>query len=642
VKALNRYLHLAQMVIEGRGVPFLGAGISFAASIPPDNNESDTIETTINWMIGQLINSVLPRLTSKEKKANLLFSLTGKTDIQDPKKKLEDRLKEWVSDRLGLFCGALIQQGLLSHREIVNSLKIDRFADLNPTPAHFFIAFLVRETLINEVITTNYDCCIERAIYRSLGKPRGNGQPSREKAKLHPTVSIHDLPGYRQHSSRRLIPFNHGTVLRVYKINGCAGELKRNPSHYRRILLADTHLQHMDDRGWARDLLRDRIRSRSLIFSGFGSDEPQVRFIVARLLEEFQQQDNNNEYADSIWIQSYDKYPTHTQQQFLNLWPGGTRSYHNRKRFFSGEDTKTIHKYCGKPTNSQTDNSPTLSADLFWQTLFQLIFLALFDRYTSPGTPGFSFLAGYDEPSLPYMRRSILLNWLDPARLGQKILTNSLLKQKNEIDGNPLQRIDRILGCRAVTGTNETPSPGIPLCLWLRALHNKSLQNKEGEEYYYLPLLNNIEVILSLLSLCCFTADQKKEFPFIVNTSNNTPFLYFCYKNYEDYYPILLLASAKKELIREAAGQYPQKYLIAGIHESNSLTFTDRLKPFFLEEESNKTIRLKYIVPVPISDLLSCLSEQPEKNTGKFLLALRTAKRARSRPSQNAKLKKRT
>ncbi|MCL6612315.1 MAG: SIR2 family protein [Peptococcaceae bacterium] len=44
----------------------------------------------------------------------------------------------------------------------------------------------------------------------------------------------------------------------------------------------------ISERSWARDLFRDRLRSRTFLFSGFGSDEPQVRHTALQVVEEFQ------------------------------------------------------------------------------------------------------------------------------------------------------------------------------------------------------------------------------------------------------------------------------------------------------------------------------------------------------------------
>ncbi|MGF6481651.1 hypothetical protein [Paraburkholderia sp. JPY419] len=50
-----------------------------------------------------------------------------------------------------------------TYRKLVQTLEIEEFVELEPTPAHYYLAFLVREGLLSEVVTTNYDCNLERA-----------------------------------------------------------------------------------------------------------------------------------------------------------------------------------------------------------------------------------------------------------------------------------------------------------------------------------------------------------------------------------------------------------------------------------------------------------------------------------------------
>ncbi len=66
------------------------------------------------------------------------------------------------------------------------------------------------------------------------------------------------------------IHFNHF-------LNGCAK--KSN------IILTERQLQNWRENKWARDLFRVRCRTRSILFSGFGSQEPQIRHTVLQVKE---------------------------------------------------------------------------------------------------------------------------------------------------------------------------------------------------------------------------------------------------------------------------------------------------------------------------------------------------------------------
>ena len=45
----------------------------------------------------------------------------------------------------------------------------------------------------------------------------------------------------------------------------------------------ERQLQNWRERKWARDLFNDCLRSRTLVFSGFGSEEPQVRHTALQI-----------------------------------------------------------------------------------------------------------------------------------------------------------------------------------------------------------------------------------------------------------------------------------------------------------------------------------------------------------------------
>ncbi len=171
------------------------------------------------------------------------------------------------------------------------TLKIPSWADKAPAPAHRYLAMLAADGMIDEIISTNYDCCIEKA-WKGLGRNDG------------PFVITNSM---ELNGSR---PRWNGSRLYLYKINGCAANLKRamgngsdkEEAAAEKILLTDTQLQGFgkrDERRWVRDLLRDRTRSRTLLLSGFGSDEPQVWHVIRLILEELTLLKNGSKNAHS-------------------------------------------------------------------------------------------------------------------------------------------------------------------------------------------------------------------------------------------------------------------------------------------------------------------------------------------------------
>ena len=327
-----------------------------------------SIEPTVNWMIKQIVREAFLRLPRK--KHHEWISLLGltealtksrckhseekplvdlnedKTDEEFKKECLDnlDAITERISGQLGKLCEVMEQIGAFELREIIKLIKIREFQNLTPLPAHYYIAFLAQETLVNEVITTNYDCCLEKAVHYCVGNHSAK-QPNSSKA-----VSIYDLKSYRDKGARRLFPYNMAAVLRVYKINGCATQLISDPNHTASILITERQLQHMNNRMWAKDLLRDRARSRSLVFSGFGSEEPQVRFTVLRLLEEFLKSDSvPDEPNNALWMQIYDNERSFAQNQIMyGFWRNNSNPSDKIEELtFSKKDVPELNKYLG-------------------------------------------------------------------------------------------------------------------------------------------------------------------------------------------------------------------------------------------------------------------------------------------------------
>jgi len=553
---INRFIRLARVVIEGSALPFLGAGVSTGARLQKDRS----LKPTVSWMIKTLIKEAMEIKTIDRLCCCLKLLFKETIEIKNIDKlcdclKLlskEEKNKECNSDiiirliggQLGKLCEVLEQEDILDHSQIVKTLRIKDFSDLQPVPAHYYIAFLVHEGLINEVITTNYDCCLRKAI-----------ENTSQKSNHIKSESIFDLESYRKKGSRRLLPHN-GNILRVYKINGCAKNLL-DKENYKSILLTEKQLQHMDNRKWAKDLLRDRARSRSIIFSGFGSDEPQVRFTILRLIEEFSKDGTNNNTNDKepknpIWVHAYGSL-TFSQKQLMHSYWRAHNSVDIKQQInqhtFTGEDIEKLYSYLG--IEKEGKDKEHLPADLFWQTLFEIIFLALIERYSSPHHPGWNWFASLDEPSSSkgMYRQYEFMKWLDPEGIAQivldnndKVLNNNEAYIRDDTNKQYLKTINKILGyynrIPGIITEKDIKVEGIPLSLWLHCLAGKSFQcHSIGDNTYipeclYIRLSLSLNLVLSLLSLWCFLNDtegNEDSIPFEVKVDELTspPLLFF-------------------------------------------------------------------------------------------------------------------
>lgn len=234
-----------------------------------------------------------------------------------------------------------------AYRGLVELLRINEYRDLSPTSAHSFIAKLAREGLIGEIITTNYDCNFEKAYVDISGG-------------LNSDV-ISSLDDYRKIGAKR------GEVnrLKLFKVNGCAERLNDVDfgKRYESILLTERQLQKWRNRQWAADVFRDRLRSKSLLFIGFGSDEPQVHHTLQTVLDEYtdELEDNDQDVLathSAPVVAIFDAYPTFHQQQIVNTYA----AHHKRN---PQEGDKLIIR--------NPDRDKNLSADELWEKIYERV-----------------------------------------------------------------------------------------------------------------------------------------------------------------------------------------------------------------------------------------------------------------------------
>ena len=259
---------LVDRLFEGRLLPFLGAGVSLDAK-----HETDcSFKPRLNDMKEALAKAICERIGNEPTqclKDLLPWEIPG-NDSQS----WEQYPFSWLAD---------IGHWLLGPRGLCEAVGIPKFRGLNPRPAHRYLAYLVREGLLSEIITTNYDGCIERAFRAGFGSRPDVCNRRRSEQAL---KTIHNLEGYREHAGLRQTEDGE-PVLRLYKINGCADAYAAGKQAPEAIILTERQLQQFGERRWARDMLADRARRSALLFCGFSSEEPQVRHTALTIIDEF-------------------------------------------------------------------------------------------------------------------------------------------------------------------------------------------------------------------------------------------------------------------------------------------------------------------------------------------------------------------
>lgn len=282
---------------------------------------------------------------------------------------------------------------LIGAREVCEKLEIDKYAELEPLASHRYLAYLAREGVIREVITTNYDCCIERAFKESL--PLGIDHRQY-------LASISSLENYRSEASKHTKP---GHLL-VYKINGCAETYKNQKASgcyrlwddaSRRIILTERQLQSFRSENWAQDLLRDRARTRSFLFSGFGSEEPQIRHSVLALLDEFSKEHKSRkphevkDLPNAPFLHSYNSALSFYQLQILT---GFLDAHSDPVRMKSRPELRIEPMFPN--VFSGEENSPLESSE-FMRKLFSFVFCELVRTHAFEENTLANWLKSYTE-----------------------------------------------------------------------------------------------------------------------------------------------------------------------------------------------------------------------------------------------------
>ncbi|OIQ52730.1 SIR2 family NAD-dependent protein deacylase [Neomoorella thermoacetica] len=352
-------------------VPFLGAGVSY-------NADPDGLTRTPD-MIRRLAQKLILEAEKSIELAKFLLCICGKQDGTE------------VDLCIDKLCNAgmavLAEVYIHLHNEVkaCNILRVAEFCDLEPTPTHCYIAYIAREGYINEIITTNYDTCMEKAYEKSFNRNFTSRQ----------VRVVTNLSEYRHFidDSNPKYPLLH-----IYKINGCAKKFKEDPQNEAaNIVLTERQLQNWRENKWAQDMFRDRCRTRSILFSGFGSEEPQIRHTVLQVMDEFinngQNSGNNVEvwdYENSPFIAEWGEM-TFYQFQILSSYlraHGLTQITINevQEGAFTKSDKELFDRYL--PWNGKN-----LEMEQFWGVVYLLFIQRLLsEKYFSPGSKFSNYL----------------------------------------------------------------------------------------------------------------------------------------------------------------------------------------------------------------------------------------------------------
>lgn len=579
----NRFARLVNAIMENKVVPFVGAGFSMASM----SRYQKDFEPKVRWLNQQLRNFICGRMESC-----CNFNSHAEHNI------LELFSEAYHTNSLSKL--AEIAQYICNNtQEVLEGINIELFDTLVPTQAHRYLAYLVREGLINEVITTNYDPCLEEAYRRSFGD-LCNGQckydlnsyecsflgnqdsiidckpkcPHQDQSQCRYTRNkycryfsiIHNIHEYRKYGARLFTRHSYRyPIFRIYKLNGCIREYVHstycrandnknylpNDNKRPRILLTERELQGFGKEVWAKELLRDRARNRSLLFIGFGSEEPQVRHNVLTLMEEFQGT-NPAEKIDSVeeilelpnapFMHSYGSELSFNQLQIMSGFVQAHLQWQGQQdptlilkatfgNAFTGCDTRFFIE--------NPDKKSKLEANEFMKYLFHAVFGRLLIRYSTRESLFYQWLSLYT--ANPSEWCDLLLSTLYPEETTESICNGWNTAKRKKIFGcwPKLLEPDRsgkecsyYVSIKEVMPIQDIPSSKSkegqfgPCLLWkwlFVIIHSHPGESdtdsnskfSSNEDDYYLALRDDSLLILIFLTLLSGLA-QKEEF--IVST----------------------------------------------------------------------------------------------------------------------------
>lgn len=469
---------LLNRMFEGRLVPFVGAGISLSAKIGYEKlfPSMPLFTPTLDYMKRRLRKG-FNEYPQRYQDADMV--LVRSLLPRDMGGTGEGAFKTTSFDRL-----ADIAFWLWGAERLCECLQIRYFQYLKPLPAHRYLAYMAREGLIGEIISTNYDCCIEKAYCNSF-------YPVLKEHKDNGVKVIFNLNTYRSNGGLR--QSREGlSALRLYKINGCAKAYVEGAQEAEDILLTERQLQDFGSRRWAHDLLADRARRHSLVFCGFGSEEPQVRHTALAIMDEFSDSGENQQYSvedsadlpNAPFVAAYDK-PTFPQAQILVAFH---RAHVNQSRCLDGlqvGDWIAASSLSGHEVRDIPGTNGKLKADDFFKFLFQAAFGRLLVQYTRDNSEFYLWLRGLSGYAGAWRAHILAALYPHTVQIGNE-----------KEDKSPLGSSSALFEIPVVE--NGMPDQAMPLWQWLYAAYHPE-NTQPLQQDWYLPLKQDPHFILGVL-----------------------------------------------------------------------------------------------------------------------------------------------
>ncbi len=266
-------------------------------------------------------------------------------------------------------------------------------------------------------------------------------------------------------------------------MNARATKLRRKAAE--EIALTERQLQSFRGHNWARELFQDRARRKAFVFTGYGSEEPQIRHTALALMAEWERDDSEPcwDLPNAPFMACYEQELSFTQYQIM-------RGYAEAHRCTECRDCTKCSK--SRPQNCFTTKDANwfepppseskLSADLFWKRVFQASFVRRVEHACRRPGPFLAWIQ--DHASLPAYALQGFLTWLRESSPKPWNVRWNLLAPEDE---------------------HSRPVEPLLLTKWLMAMRGRLTRwndaSKKSPSHPYLPLTEDPRLIVGTLFL---------------------------------------------------------------------------------------------------------------------------------------------
>ena len=204
----DRLERLLDRLMDGGVVPFIGAGVSYNAKCENGQPFRSAPSSMVDALKEKFEKEIGENKIEQEEIIPVLFD--EKTDAFGKKTKAVKQ--DLYLDRL-----AELGTWLWGSYKVCQTIGIGKYECLEPLQGHRYLAYLAREGLIREIVSTNYDCCIEKAFEESFDD---TDLFNDDNVSSTPLAIVRDIDEYPESRIKRTLFGAYSQVLQEQSVSG--------------------------------------------------------------------------------------------------------------------------------------------------------------------------------------------------------------------------------------------------------------------------------------------------------------------------------------------------------------------------------------------------------------------------------------